>query len=442
MNIKRILQLMSLLTMLLLVTGCQTAPVGTNGSGTTTPGGGNTISIPVTCTPTPLPYHKAQETDLKAKAFSFVPTTADHLQTIWESAEAETIETVISGESEMTAEFKAIWEEKFLNVLVHVMNDATPDTDADTFWRRDGIILYINEDGRRNKNLSVGDAYYLIDRNGKVDYGFGASKDIQTSAFSDGTESGYYIVAKVPLMQNVGHLDMQIGFDVRVNNAEEQKCIHAIQWKSDNKNCEKDFRKIGLLTFDTMIRKSEDSKMVYRRIPIRIDGKRDDTWDMCTSYTLLNRVYGNKGVSGSFKASYDDRHLYLYVKVEDRTPFTDGDLNTRKDGVEIFLNESGSKAETYGDGDQHYMFLRNGQCVCGNGADESFVQYLVTETETGYVLEACFDWGLQTHDGSIGFDIRINDSQSSGTRDSILQWSDTGMNTHKCLTGIGTLFLD
>lgn len=174
-----------------------------------------------------------------------------------------------------------------------------------------------------------------------------------------------------------------------------------------------------------------------------IDGTAEAEWNRFVSVPLQNISWGKKGAAASFQLTWDSDYLYLLITVDDSTPDFDSEIFTRKDSVEIFLNENGEKPAAYAAGDQHYLISRNGEIKAGNGGDERTLRYAVCQTPTGYVLETAIPFQtIQAESGmSIGLDIRINDSQGKGKRDFILQWSDTSMNTHTDLSGIGTVIL-
>lgn len=175
---------------------------------------------------------------------------------------------------------------------------------------------------------------------------------------------------------------------------------------------------------------------------IRMDGREDAFWKTCETRTLSNIVYGEGDVRATFRVCYDRDRIYFFVAVTDKTPNNSGDVPTRQDGIELFLNENGDRPAKYHDGDLHFLLLRSGEYVLAAGTDED-VETIVTETEDGYDAEISIPWqSAENRRGNeIGFDLRVNDSQTPGTRDFILQWSDTSMMTHENLENIGVLAL-
>ncbi|MBR5712489.1 MAG: hypothetical protein IKX54_02735 [Lachnospiraceae bacterium] len=175
----------------------------------------------------------------------------------------------------------------------------------------------------------------------------------------------------------------------------------------------------------------------------RIDGRRDRFYELCKSKKALNYAFGDETESAEIWAMYDQDFLYLYIDVADPTYACYGEVPTRKDGVELFLNESGHKSVVYEPGDSHYMILRDGSVVCGAGADVERVEYAVVETSAGYAVEIAIEWALPASKRAeaIGFEFRINDSRGQGTRDGILAFNDTSLRTYRDLSRIGSLEL-
>lgn len=174
-----------------------------------------------------------------------------------------------------------------------------------------------------------------------------------------------------------------------------------------------------------------------------IDGEVEDIWNRFADIPLENIAWGEKGASASFRMTWDSQQLYLLITVHDSTPNRDSEFFTRKDGIEIFINENGNKPEAYGAGDQHYRISATGELLVGNGGDADTLQYAVKDTENGYMIETSIPFQtIQPVGGEvIGFDLRVNDSQGKDSRDYVLQWSDTSIMTHVNLSHIGTVTL-
>lgn len=189
--------------------------------------------------------------------------------------------------------------------------------------------------------------------------------------------------------------------------------------------------------------KSEKTAEVKSHAIIKVDGIIEDLWSEIEAIPVQNVSWGENGATGSFKAYWDKSELYILVEVSDTTPDTKATKFSRKDCVEVFLNENGNKPAEYGPGDCHYKISRAGEIELGNGGSEDLISYAVSDAEDSYKVEIGIPFTvLKPRFGSmIGFDVRINDSQNDQYRDYMTQWSDTSMYTYSDLSKIGTLNL-
>lgn len=176
---------------------------------------------------------------------------------------------------------------------------------------------------------------------------------------------------------------------------------------------------------------------------VNVDGTAEELWSWYPVTQLENTAWGESGASGSFQIVWTRSTLYVLVHVTDTTYDVSSELFSRKDCVEVFLNESGTLPAEYGAGDQHYLVSRKGEIKYGSGGDEAGFRAAVSETGDGYLVEMAIPFQtIQAAQGTVlGFDVRINDSQGKGNRDFMMQWSDTSMRTHVDLSQIGTITL-
>ncbi len=191
-------------------------------------------------------------------------------------------------------------------------------------------------------------------------------------------------------------------------------------------------------------KKASDKTVEIKSNPvIKIDGIYEDLWDTIESVPIQNVSWGEKGASGSFKTCWDKTNLYLLVEVKDDTPDTAAEKFSRKDCVEIFFDETGTRPENYGLGNYHYKISRTGEIELGYGGDETYIKYAVIEEENGYKVEVSLKFVEVTpkYGDYVGLDVRVNDSQNDQYRDYMIQWSDTSMYTFENLSKTGLVYL-
>ena len=221
-----------------------------NGSGNDTPGPNVTDGPTDSPTPT-FGFRDPTVSDVGGYTETGLPSVNGTPGNSWKLAKEYRLENDVYGDRKPTsALFRVIWGEDCMYVLVHVF-DPTPDTSAESVYDRDSVFLFINEDNRKNKVYSVGDACYIVDRDGNGFLGPGAKAEgYQCCAYGDGTDFGYYVEVRIPLLTVTGRLDRQIGFDVRVNNAEEGQLIHMLQWADTGGHTDLTLTGVGTLTMD------------------------------------------------------------------------------------------------------------------------------------------------------------------------------------------------
>ncbi len=194
---------------------------------------------------------------------------------------------------------------------------------------------------------------------------------------------------------------------------------------------------------DYYVSRTDVEASVSKLSTVRVDGKKETFWGYCDTYVLNNVILGESNTQVAFQTAWDSEYLYLYIEVTDTTYDVSSQLFTRKDGIEIFLNESNAHTTYYDKGDQHYQIARDGSIHYGSGASEELIRYKVVESEDGYVAEVAIAFVLWEgkRGAELGLDIRVNDSFGNGARDYIVQWSDTTLLTYNDLSKIGTITL-
>ncbi len=244
-KIQRLLSFILCIVMLML-TGCS-APGG-NKTSPTPAGEQKPVTILPTYTPTPIPYKDPVDLDVDGDALGTYPGFTGEYEQIWDGATPIEIKRVVRGKGNTTASYRFFWTEKCLYVQVYVLDD-TPDTSGSTYLKQDSVVFYLNEDGNKNKKYSVGDAYYVVNRDGVISIGTGANAE-RIFAITYEVEGGYYVEASIPLLTITGQYDHEIGFDVRVNNANKGRLVHALQWSDKSGYTDTNLRGVGTLVFE------------------------------------------------------------------------------------------------------------------------------------------------------------------------------------------------
>lgn len=180
-----------------------------------------------------------------------------------------------------------------------------------------------------------------------------------------------------------------------------------------------------------------EAKTLASTLPV-IDGKIDDIYEEANTYYLeILKVGYDTEVKGYFKILWTPATLYVLVVAPDPTPNWEATDDYKKDTLEIALDLSNARTNSYINDDQmNLRFYRSGDDMLvardGNGtvtSDE--VSYAYTDDGSCYIYEfalQCDKLGITLKaDQVIGFDAQINDNEEGlGERAACYAWNDDG----------------
>jgi endo-1,4-beta-xylanase len=153
---------------------------------------------------------------------------------------------------------------------------------------------------------------------------------------------------------------------------------------------------------------------------VEVGGRRDVTWG-----TAGDTAFGGEDtVPATFKALWDEHHLYVLVSVSDFT-------RSHGDRVEVFVDENNGKTASYEPDDAAYDFRRH-------GAGKKPVRFRMRERDGGYELEAAIPITRALLRGAeVGFDVRVTDAN----RGTVAAWNDFTLDQATDTSKFGTLSL-
>ncbi len=181
--------------------------------------------------------------------------------------------------------------------------------------------------------------------------------------------------------------------------------------------------------------------------PIVLNGTVENSWpglpyEVIAGGRLVQGASAD-GLEAAYKTTWDDEHLYLHVKVSDRTPMRNKQTGANLwmgDGVELFIGHE--RLEDGGpllDSDRQILLgagLVDGkpQTHVARVATQPEIRTIVLpEGETGYVLQAAIPWSALGFKPKVGdtirFDIAIDDSEDGARRLRQLVWNGTEKNS-------------
>ncbi|MBO4281215.1 MAG: hypothetical protein J5872_05200 [Lachnospiraceae bacterium] len=127
------------------------------------------------------------------------------------------IKNTAYGKDGAKASFKALYDSKYLYLLVSV-EDATNDTESGVFTRKDSVEIFLTADGEKPSEYRPGtDMHFRISRDGMLECGNGASAE--TVLFIvNGDEDGYTALISVKMPEGFKEAT-KLGLDVHVNDS-------------------------------------------------------------------------------------------------------------------------------------------------------------------------------------------------------------------------------
>lgn len=192
-----------------------------------------------------------QYTDLSADATGLYPTLSGVYEDIWDGYEAFPIDIVAKGTDTSPAYYKMIWSKSHLYVQV-VVSDLSYDVSGKDYSTQDSVEFFLNEDGKKNSTLIVGDAHYAVNRKNEKYIGTGASLLLDSVAYEtfdeEGNNTGYIVEVALPLLTIKGSKNISLGFDIQINDCADSSLVSIRKWASDYLYTFQNFSAVGTIT--------------------------------------------------------------------------------------------------------------------------------------------------------------------------------------------------
>ncbi len=161
-----------------------------------------------------------------------------------------------------------------------------------------------------------------------------------------------------------------------------------------------------------------------------IDGKIDDIWSKTTEIKIDNFLMATAGATGTVKALWDDKNLYVLFQVRDSQLSKANSDKTKQDSVEAYVDENCVDAWPYLEDDgeyrvnyaneQSFKFLSNSTPTTSAGFGSAAVT-----SGTNYTVEMKIPFKTITPSNGkkIRFDAQINDANGTNLQ-SVATWND------------------
>ncbi|ACL76656.1 endo-1,4-beta-xylanase [Ruminiclostridium cellulolyticum] len=173
-----------------------------------------------------------------------------------------------------------------------------------------------------------------------------------------------------------------------------------------------------------------------------IDGTVDSVWSKAQDIPINQYQMAWQGATGTAKALWDDKNLYVLVQVSD-SELDKKSVNTyEQDSVEVFIDENNGKTTFYQDDDGQYRVNYDNETSFNPESISTGFKSATKVSGTSYTVEIKIPLKSVTPSNNlkIGFDVQINDAKD-GSRKSVATWNDTTGNGYQDTSVYGVLTL-
>jgi hypothetical protein len=387
---------------------------------------------------------------------------------IWQYAARDSVlhcwqyRTPPSSLSDFSAEFRILWNDNNLYLLVIVMDDII-NTSNTQWWENDAIQIYIDGGNERNIDYDENDLRftYTLNDPGITDvYNPNTSTNFAISDFSNcqftsaSSSNGYIYEILLSGTDLSNHLQLNLndqaefGMDIILQDNDSGVTDHVLLWNNPGNN---DYWLNpcywGTTKLTNIIAESE--VMLIPKTPVMptIDGDMEDVWYFAARDSLKRLQLGTgfspdspEDFSGEYRILWDDNNIYLFISVNDDIVNTNNPAYWFNDMVQLFIDGNNDKNSEYDNNDVLFSYVYNDDGLTDVGSfnssynyetnDFSNCQFVSKATNNGYNYEILLSgldlnsqFGLSLKSGrEFGWNISITDNDTDN-RDHYLSWS-------------------
>ncbi len=185
-----------------------------------------------------------------AKAAKGTAVIDGDIDDIWNKAEQIVTDRWVSGSSGSTAKVRTLWDDNRLYVLAEVTDSLVTKRSANV-WEQDSVEIFIDQNNARTGSYDGDDGQYRVNFDNETSVNPGSLSANLTSA-AKRTPTGYIIEAAVDWVGTPPKVGSIIGFDVQVNNDENDDGTRdsVAIWNDTSDRTWQNLTNIGLLTLE------------------------------------------------------------------------------------------------------------------------------------------------------------------------------------------------
>lgn len=174
-----------------------------------------------------------------------------------------------------------------------------------------------------------------------------------------------------------------------------------------------------------------------------VDGTVDSIWSKAQTISVNQYQMAWQGATGTAKALWDDKNLYVLVQVSDSQLDKKSANAYEQDSVEVFLDENNGKTSFYQDDDGQYRVNFDNEASYNPAAISNGFVSASKVSGTSYTIEMKIPFKSITpgNNKQLGFDVQVNDAKD-GARASVATWNDTTGTGYQDTSVYGVLTLN
>ncbi|MBO5505680.1 MAG: hypothetical protein J5984_04305 [Clostridia bacterium] len=175
----------------------------------------------------------------------------------------------------------------------------------------------------------------------------------------------------------------------------------------------------------------------------KIDGVMDEAYTLGKTINVkkFSSIFTGTGSYGEFYALWNEKGIYIFAEVVEKTKETDGVNPWDNDNIEYYIDEDNPRNTAVDQNDGQYRIGLDGEMSFGLSASAEFMQGKVKQTKTGYNAEVFIAFKEEHKAGDIiGLDFIISDRRD-GERRSAACFKDTTGNGWLTTANYGTAVL-
>ena len=179
-------------------------------------------------------------------------------------------------------------------------------------------------------------------------------------------------------------------------------------------------------TVDASVLEVERPTIQIKKGTASIGEEVDPVWNEVEAIPLDIKVQGAEA-TGTAKLLWDEENLYVLMEVKDSVLNDASEDDYQQDSIEVFIDETNSRAGGYDDGDKQYrVSFNNKLSFNGEKCLEEYITSSAVTTDDGYIISAAIKWSEITPEVGtmIGLELQINDAGSDGNRKGTKSWAD------------------